>query len=90
MLNPANPYKMKLELISMIQAVPENELFAVRNFLESILTHNIDPTVLSLLSADIDDEPLTPDEERAIREAEKDIAEGRVFSLEEVKKELGL
>lgn len=90
MLNPANPYKLKLELISMVQAIPENELFAVKNFLESILTHTIDPVSLSLLKAPIDDEPITPEEEQAIQEAMEDISAGRVYSLEEVKKELGL
>jgi hypothetical protein len=40
--------------------------------------------------APADDEPLTPDEEAAIREAEEDIARGDTINLKELKAELGL
>jgi len=36
------------------------------------------------------DEPLTPEEERKLDEAEKDIAEGKTIPWEQVKEELGL
>jgi hypothetical protein len=36
-----------------------------------------------------DDEPLTKEELEAIQESEEDIKAGRVYSLEEVAKELG-
>ena len=37
-----------------------------------------------------DDEPLTPEEEIKLDEAEKDIAEGKTIPWEQVKEELGL
>lgn len=44
----------------------------------------------ALENAPEDDEPVTPEEEEAIREALEDIEARRVRSLEEVEKELGL
>lgn len=44
----------------------------------------------ALENAPEDDEPLTPEDARAIEEAEQDIREGRVHTLEDVRKELGL
>lgn len=44
----------------------------------------------SLLSAPIDDEPETPEEQAAVEEALGDIREGRAVSHEEVKRRLGL
>jgi len=44
----------------------------------------------SLLSAPIDDEPETPEEQAAVEEALRDIREGRTVSHEEVKRRLGL
>lgn len=43
-----------------------------------------------LENAPIDDELLTEEEIRGIEESEKDIAEGRVYPWEEIKKELDL
>ncbi len=64
MLNPtpSNPYKTKLELIGLVQALPESRLMDAKNFLEAVLSHSIDPVLLTLLTAPIDDEPLTPEE----------------------------
>lgn len=49
-----------------------------------------DPMIAFLDNAPPDDEPLTPEEEEAMREAEEDIARGDTISLEELKAELGL
>jgi hypothetical protein len=49
-----------------------------------------DPMIAFLDDAPADDEPLTPDEEAAIREAEEDIARGDTINLKELKAELGL
>jgi predicted transcriptional regulator len=44
----------------------------------------------ALMNAPEDDEPVTLAEQEAVREALEDIATGRVYPLEEVKRELGL
>jgi predicted transcriptional regulator len=41
------------------------------------------------MNAPYDDEPVTPEEEEAVREALEDVAAGRVQTLDEVMKELG-
>ena len=49
-----------------------------------------DPVWEAFLNAPLDDEPLTEEDKQAIKEAKEDIAAGRVKSLKELKKELGL
>jgi hypothetical protein len=48
-----------------------------------------DDVVKRLAEMAYDDEPLTKEELEAIQESEEDIKAGRVYSLEEVAKELG-
>ena len=48
-----------------------------------------DDVVKRLAEKAYDDEPLTKEEIEAIQESEEDIKAGRVYSLEEVMKELG-
>jgi len=48
-----------------------------------------DDVVKRLAEMAYDDEPLTKEELEAIQESEEDIKAGRVYSLEEVMKELG-
>lgn len=47
-----------------------------------------DPLARRLDAAPLDDEPLTPDDLEAMREAREDFAVGRVVSLEELRREL--
>jgi len=49
-----------------------------------------DPVLRAFLSAPEDDEPLTAEEEAAIREAEEEIARGEGRPWEEVQARLGL
>ena len=85
-----NPYKARLELISLVQTVRENDLEMVRNLLESVISQTNDPLALTFLTAPYDDEPLTSEEEEAIFEAREDIKAGRVYSLEQIEKEHNL
>lgn len=66
-----NPYKTKLELINLVQEVPENELVTEKKLLESLISHNIDPLTLALLTAPIDDEPWTEEDEEDLNEAQE-------------------
>lgn len=59
---PINQNKIKQELINMIQAVPEGRLLLVKNLLESVLTQSLDPSIITLLTAPADDEPLTEED----------------------------
>lgn len=47
-----------------------------------------DPVLRSMDEAPEDDEPLTPEDIAAIEEGKRDVAEGRVFTTEEVCREL--
>lgn len=50
----------------------------------------LDPLVLSLINAPVDDEPTTAEDLEAIARAEEDIRQGRVLTTEELRRELGL
>ena len=49
-----------------------------------------DPVWEAFLNAPLDDEPLTEEDIQAIKEAEEDIAAGRVRSWKDIKEELDL
>jgi hypothetical protein len=49
-----------------------------------------DPVLRSLLTALPDDEPLTPEDEAALLKSAEDIRAGRVSSLAELRRRLGL
>lgn len=76
-------------LYRLIDELPEAELSAARRFLEFLRT-GPNPVTYALDNAPWDDEPLTEGEEEAIREAREDVAAGRRYSLEEVKRDLNL
>lgn len=61
-LEPINQNKIKQELVNMIQAVPEGRLLLVKNLLESVLSQSLDPSIITLLTAPLDDEPLTEED----------------------------
>jgi hypothetical protein len=81
--------KAKERLYRLIDQIPEAEVHTAERFLEYLTTAD-DPVLRALMTAPEDDEPVTPEEEEAVREALEDIEAGRVHSLEEVKQELGL
>ena len=49
-----------------------------------------DPVWEAFLNAPLDDEPFTEEDELAIKEANEDFAAGRVITLKELKRRLGL
>jgi predicted transcriptional regulator len=67
----------------------KGEVHTAERFLEYLSTSD-DPVMRALMNAPEDDEPVTLAEQEAVREALEDIATGRVYPLEEVKRELGL
>lgn len=74
-------------LHQLIERIPEPELLAAQRYLEYLASH---PAYRAVLSAPIDDEPVTQGDKDAIARAQRDIAEGRVVSHEEILREFGL
>ena len=72
----------------LVDGLPDGELHAAERFLEFVHEHG-DPMLRMLMNAPEDDEPVTSEEEEAVREALEDVAAGRVQTLEEVEEELG-
>ncbi len=58
--------------------------------LRYIATRHEDPLVRRLDAAPLEDEEITPEEEAAVQEAREDLAAGRVYSLEEIKRAFDL
>ena len=54
------------------------------------MAEEFDPVWEAFKNAPLDDEPLTEEDELAIKEAEEDFAAGRVRSWKEIKEELDL
>ena len=73
----------------LVDELPDGELRAAKRYME-YLRNMKDPLVRKLSEAPYDDEPETEEERAAVAEAYEDIAAGRVYTAEEVKRELGL
>ena len=73
----------------IVDELPDNELRAAKRYME-YLRNMSDPLVRKLAEAPYDDEPLTAEDEAALQEGLADFAAGRVYTAEEVKRELGL
>ena len=73
----------------IVDELPDNELRAAKRYME-YLRNMGDPLARKLAEARYDDEPLTAEDEAALQEGLADFAAGRVYTPEEVKRELGL
>jgi hypothetical protein len=72
------------DLHRLLDAVPDDTLGAAQRALEPL----VDPLLLALASAPIDDEPETDEERAAVGEARQDVATGRLRDWDEVRREL--
>jgi hypothetical protein len=72
----------------LVDDMHEGELETVETFVAFVHERG-DALLRKLMNAPYDDEPVTPEEEDAVREALEDVAAGRVQTLDEVMKELG-
>ncbi len=81
--------KVKERLYRLVEQIPEGEVRTAERFLEYLAAAH-DPVLRALMNAPEDDEPITPEEEEAVREALEDVAAGRMHSLDEIRQELGL
>ena len=76
-------------LHALIDTLPDGELPVALRFLESLDKEGAPAGGLwSLENAPLDDEPLTPEEEQALAEAERDLAAGLVVSHAEARRRL--
>lgn len=73
----------------LVDDMHEGELKTVELFIDFVHERG-DPVLRRLMNAPVDDEPVTPEEQEAMREAWEAIEAGDVYTMEEVKKELGL
>ena len=80
----------RADLHRLIDELPEQGWEDAHRHLAALREAGGDPLLARLLLAPEDDEPLTPEEEAAIAEAYDDIAAGRVYSHDQIKRELGL
>lgn len=80
----------KEHLHKLIDRLPDSTLETVEYFLESLNASPDDPVLRALMEAPWDDEPETEEERIAVQEAWEDVKAGRVFTLDDVKRELGL
>ncbi|MDE3075534.1 MAG: hypothetical protein KGJ86_08900 [Chloroflexota bacterium] len=77
------------KLHRLIEELPEQEVQPAERFLEYLRNVGSDPVARAFMEAPVDDEPLTPEDERAIREAEDEIARGEGIPWEEARQLLG-
>ncbi len=73
----------------LIDDLPESELAAAERFL-NYLRVTADPVLRPLIDAPLEDEPETEEERRLVQEARDELAQGKVRTLEAVRRELGV
>jgi hypothetical protein len=76
-------------LYRLVDQLPEEELRAAERFLEFLVGQG-DPLLRLLADAPVDEEPETELERAAVAEARRDLEAGRVSTLEQIKRDLGL
>ncbi len=75
----------KEALHRLIDSILEKDLDSAQRALEPL----VDPVLLALANAPLDDEPETDEEHAAVAEAREEYQQGKWVSAEEVRRELG-
>lgn len=72
----------------LIEDLPDQEVHTALRFVEYLRQEgeDEDPLLIALQNAPEDDEPLTAEDLEALREAEEDVAQGRVVSHEQARR----
>lgn len=76
----------KEALHRLVDAIPQDHLETAERALEPL----VDPVLLALANAPLDDEPETDEEREAVAEGRAALARGDSMSLKDVRRELGL
>lgn len=71
----------------LVDELKDDQLARVEQYIATVIEEE-DPVLRTLMGAEIDDEPLTPQEMASIRASEEDIKHGRIISLDEAEKRL--
>jgi hypothetical protein len=80
---------VKERLHQLVDGLPEEDLHTAARVLEALRATS-DPVTRALNNAPPDDEPYTEQEQAAVAEAYDEVASGQLFTLDEVRRELGL
>jgi hypothetical protein len=75
---------VKEELHELVEALPESELLTAQRFLRHLNIMAKDPVMKALMSAPLEDEVITEEEEAQVREAEEELARGEGIPLDVV------
>lgn len=78
------------DLHELIDELPESEVPAARRSLRFLREVGSDPVHHAAETAPADDEPMTEEDEAALRKAREEAARGEVISLGDLRRELGL
>ena len=82
---------VKEKLHELVEALPESKVDTASDFLEYLVHKDNTQKILDVLeNAPEEDEAPDPEELEAIKEAEEDIAKGRIRPYREFKKKLDL
>ncbi|MHB1653482.1 MAG: hypothetical protein ACYCVD_13525 [Desulfitobacteriaceae bacterium] len=83
--------QLREEINRLANRLPIEKLETAIHFLESLVEQQQRGQTLEehLANPLYDDEPVTEEEELAVAEAKEDVKAGRVYTLEEVMRELG-
>jgi hypothetical protein len=76
----------KQQVHNLIERLAPSQVAAVRGLLEAM----IDPVARAVANAPIDDEPLTSDDEKALREAREWVKHNEAIPHQQVLAELGI
>ena len=77
-------------LHQLIDELPECDLHMAELLIQWRHQLRDDPLLVTLATAPLEDEEITPEEEAAVAEAREEAARGEVYFFDEVKRELGL
>jgi hypothetical protein len=80
---------LREELHSLVDDLSDQDLTTAKRFL-AYLRNTRDLRMQKMIEIPYDDEPLTEEDIAALDEAWEDVRAGRVITMEELKRELGL
>lgn len=82
-----SPMETREHLHALVDTLPEEEMHVAVRFLE-FLESGRDVQLWSMMDAPPDEEPVSPEEQRALAEAQEDLARGHVVPHAEARRRL--
>jgi hypothetical protein len=78
----------KEALHRLVDELSERQAASVHRLAERVRDSEIDPVLLAMLTAPLDDEPETDEERAAVAEAREDVAAGRLVAHDEARRRI--